>query len=287
MTPEEPGDHEKLIIPPGNNPVEFMLAAAAGTTYRRYANLAEARRHDDATLVMVADFGGQVLLTSPVRHITASEPALTQLLLDLEDITWGLGFDARPAGAESEASMHFEPRNIGSGVVGGRGGGAVVDGLWLHPELEVELCLRDEIERVLRGQRPRIAAPHGFPDAPLSCLEVAKLYPYGRVSLVSGVRGYWRLVSCPARMVQIGESQIYALLAAIDAKLRKPVRWGNQPPPDEPSRVLYQIEKHEGSRTLAHDEVLWHRAIDEESWRSEILATLRGERPYRLPERVS
>jgi hypothetical protein len=147
---------EPLIIPEDGSALRFMVAKADGEEYVSFKNLDEARAHPDAAMIMEADSGGQILVTCPVSKVQATEDVLHQLLCDLETITWGLGglsgdnllYDAR---------IYYEPLRPGSGVSGGMGGGLVLDGPWLHDELE-ERGLRPQIEEILAGKRKRLQA---------------------------------------------------------------------------------------------------------------------------------
>jgi len=114
--------------------------------YVSFASLAEARRHEDACVIMEGDYGGSIYLTCPVSLVSCDEDTLAKLLSDLDDAYW----------RDTEgASLCFEPRPVGSRVAGGTGGGVVLPGLWVHPDLE-KLDLRDETEEVLAGTRARI-----------------------------------------------------------------------------------------------------------------------------------
>jgi hypothetical protein len=80
-----------------------------------------------------------------VRLVRCDEPTLRQLLLDLDKHDWN-----DPEGV----GLYYEVAPVGSGVTGGTGGG-VVDGLWLHPDLETK-GLRARVEAVITGERVRL-----------------------------------------------------------------------------------------------------------------------------------
>jgi len=95
---------------------------------------------------MEGDYGGSIYLTCPVRLVHCDEPTLQQLLIDLDKHDWN-----DPEGV----GVYYEVAPVGSGVVGGNGGGAVTDGLWLHPDLEAK-GLRERVAAVVRGERERL-----------------------------------------------------------------------------------------------------------------------------------
>jgi hypothetical protein len=131
-----------------------MWAASQGFPYHAFEGIDDARQNPDATLVMEADTGGQILVTCPVRHIRASDAVLNQLLCDLERLV--SGFDSLAESDQSyEAEMYYEVLPVGSGVAGGMGGGLVVDGVWVHREL-VAMGLKDQIDAVIFGRRERL-----------------------------------------------------------------------------------------------------------------------------------
>jgi len=116
-----------------------MMADAAKAEYRHCKNLSEAGRLDDTAAVMEGDYGGQIYFTCPVRHIHCNAETLAQLLTDLDALAWN---DPQGAG------LFFEVAAPGSSIAGGMGGGAVCDGVWLHPELELH---RAGVEGVVAG----------------------------------------------------------------------------------------------------------------------------------------
>lgn len=122
------------------------MADAFGEAYTAFKTLSAAREHADSAVVFEGDHGGTIYLTIPVPHVACDEAALKQLLLDVDAMCWSDGGGARAV---------YEILPIGAGVAGGMGGGEVVDGLWLHSRVEA-LGVREDIQRVVRGQRQRI-----------------------------------------------------------------------------------------------------------------------------------
>lgn len=112
--------------------------------------LDEARQYQDSYVVIMADYGGQVVLTYPVGLLRCDRQVLDHLAAQLSLRLW-----------EEESSLlwfrRFQPGDI---VPGGMGGGAVTSGLWLHPEVE-QLGLRLEIEAVLQGRATGLDGAHG------------------------------------------------------------------------------------------------------------------------------
>lgn len=115
-----------------------------------YKTLEQARSDQSAALVMEGDSGGQIYLTCPVARIGCEPEALENLLIELDSFAWGDG--------ETFFIKHLP---IGSHVAGGMGGGAVIDGVWLHEDFE-NLHLRPAVEQIVFGIRPWVAVPSPF-----------------------------------------------------------------------------------------------------------------------------
>ena len=98
-------------------------------------------------MIMEADSGGQILATLPVRYLAATEAALTQLLCDLESITWGEGGLAEDGDTPCDARIYYEVMSRPGGVGGGMGGGLAVDGLWVHDELAERGLIKPHVQR--------------------------------------------------------------------------------------------------------------------------------------------
>jgi hypothetical protein len=209
-TPEMPS---LPSVPAGARPVEFVLAHLDGHEYVFFQNIDEARSHPDATMVMEADAGGQILLTCPVKYVLADVTVLARLLSDLETISWGPGFDPDDPGPSVNAAMYFESHARGEVIGGGMGGGEVVDGLWLHPRLDRELFLRKPVEDVLAGRLAQLSLPPKFPNTECSSIEEAQRHPHGRVEI--WVDPHNLLLSCRASLVRVHSRELQDLGRAI------------------------------------------------------------------------
>jgi hypothetical protein len=108
------------------------------------ASLEEARTMDHTAAIMQGGGGEQIYLTVPIKYVRCEEAALGALLKVL---------DALACKDAARASLTFELAPIGSGLYAGMGGGAIVDGIWLHPQLE-QTGIRDTVTAVIAGSRP-------------------------------------------------------------------------------------------------------------------------------------
>ena len=244
--------------------------------------LEQARQYPNAMLVMEADSGGQALFGCPVSRVSADQQTLNQLLVDLEMITWGRGFDPEFLGPPCDAKMYFTARSGSSGTTSATATEAIPPKIWFDRELESDLLLRELIEDVLSGRSKRLAVPPGFPYAPLASLAEAKRYPRARVVLRSGLRG-WKLINCPAERVKITDGQLAELLARLDARLRTPIGWGNKQPPEGAARVEYFIRTKSTSMLRDPSQIVLYPEIVVGEWGTEIEAALNGEREFPLP----
>jgi len=122
-----------------------MVSDSRGEAYRAFRTLVEAQEVSDGVVVMEGDYGGQIYLTCPARLVKCDQAALERLLRDLDRLRWK---------APETAHVFFERGSPGSGVWGGMGGGLIVDGVWLHPDLQklgIEQQVRDVIAGALSG----------------------------------------------------------------------------------------------------------------------------------------
>lgn len=123
-----------------------MVAKARGLPFEAWGTLEEAMTASDAAVVMTGDYGGQVYLTVPARLVRCGEQTLRLLLSDLDAMRM-----MRPAVVE----LHYERHPVGAGVAGGTGGGRVVDGVWVHPDLPDDV--RGQAREVVLGARARLS----------------------------------------------------------------------------------------------------------------------------------
>ena len=139
--------------------VRTFFAEVRGESCKSFASLDEARHAPDGAVVLSGDYGGTIFLTAPARLGKCSEESLATLVSDLDAVTW-------MSGDPTIATVAFEAHPVNSGVVGGDGGGVVIDRVWVHPQqvpeevasqaVEVVLGLRDRIDlALLRRERQR------------------------------------------------------------------------------------------------------------------------------------
>lgn len=120
FNPDEVADHESGL--------RRLVAHAGGEVYEALLSLAEAQAAPDGVVVLEGDYGGQIYVVAPSTLVRCSEGALQDLLADIDAREW-----ADPDGAR----VYYERRAVGAGIAGGMGGGLVIDGIWVHPELSV------------------------------------------------------------------------------------------------------------------------------------------------------
>jgi hypothetical protein len=128
--------------------VREFLADVDGAEYVAYHSLEEAACDPQAAVVLSGDYGGTIFLTVPGKHVRCDLGALRTLVSDLDAVTW-------MSGDLTIATVALERHPIGTGVIGGDGGGVIVDGVWTHPSgLPQEI--RSQAAAVVLGLRPRI-----------------------------------------------------------------------------------------------------------------------------------
>ncbi len=111
-------------------------------------NFEKAKRASNGTVIMEGDWGGQIYLSCPMKHVNCSRETLQQLLKYLNNIAWDCN--------EGDGTLlRFQRQSPGDEIWGGMGGGKVVDGLWIHEEFEAQ-GLRSKIDKVLSGKRTKI-----------------------------------------------------------------------------------------------------------------------------------
>lgn len=126
-----------------NSIMRSMFNISHGIPYISIRSIKKARKKN-AYIIMEGDDGGQIYLTCPLKYIKCNEKKLKEILQYLDNICWGCN--------EGEgANFYYEIINNRKGIAGGMGGGAIIDGLWLHPNIE-EKNLRKEIEEMLKKE---------------------------------------------------------------------------------------------------------------------------------------
>lgn len=136
--------NNSLVISDHESGVRKIIANSLGKKYHSFKSLDEAKAFPNSVAIFEGDYGGQIYLTIMVKNILCSEDTLKSLLLEIDSLEW----------MEPESAFIFyEEGFIGQGIVGGMGGGKVVDGLWVHERLR---GYQDQIFSVVNGDRSSI-----------------------------------------------------------------------------------------------------------------------------------
>ena len=134
-------EHERLV--------GRLVADAHGESYDAFRSLDDAKKADQAAVVMQGDYGGSIYLTCPARLVLCDEATLRQLLFELDTLYWN-----DPDGA----GLYYERVPVGVGIAGGTGGGIVTEGVWIHPDIEAQgRGVRQAVESVLFGRRASLS----------------------------------------------------------------------------------------------------------------------------------
>jgi hypothetical protein len=110
-----------------------------------FSSLAEAQSDPHGVVILEGDYGGQIYVVARASLVRCDEGALRRLLEEIDSRCW-----EDPDGA----SVLYERRVEGEGIVGGMGGAVATAPIWVHPELE-SLGLRARIEAVITGTSTR------------------------------------------------------------------------------------------------------------------------------------
>ena len=150
-------------VPDHERPVARLVADAHGESYDPFRSLDDAKRVDEAAVVMQGDYGGSIYLTCQARLVLCDESTLRQLLFELDALYWN-----DPDGA----GLYYERVPVGGGVAGGTGGGVVTEGVWIHPDIDAQgEGVREAVESVLFGRRaslsmsPRVVVEEIAPES--------------------------------------------------------------------------------------------------------------------------
>ena len=103
----------------------------------------EAKQVSNGMAVLVGDFGGQIYLTCPMKHIKCDEKTLEKLLREIDSFEW----DCNEGDGICVTYMRGNPKDY---VSGGMGGGLVEDGLWIHPDIADNK--KELIRKVINGE---------------------------------------------------------------------------------------------------------------------------------------
>jgi len=133
---------EDNVIPEGVSGCRYMYHLTEGTDFKPLTSFEEAKKCDDAYLIMEGDYGGQIYLSVPLNQVGCKYQVLEKLLLEVDSREWSCN--------KGEGSgIYFERMEPGTGIPGGMGGGIALDGLWVHEDLE---GLKERINRILNGE---------------------------------------------------------------------------------------------------------------------------------------
>jgi hypothetical protein len=128
-----------------------MMNKLHGKGYLPMKTLEEAKKHVDGAVVLEGDWGGTVYATCPVKYINATHDEIVALCQDLEKTFWGCNVTETDQGGWG---VYYEVKKPGSGVWGGMGGGCVLDGLWVHDDLDD--ATKDDIKNRLKLSVPDV-----------------------------------------------------------------------------------------------------------------------------------
>jgi hypothetical protein len=161
-----PQVNEGSLPPPESHMsgVRYLVNHAHGTEYNPLRDYEAAKESEKGCVIFEGDYGGQIFLTCPMKYINCSHETLTRLLKDIDKICWdcndGEGCD-----------VFYEDYEVGDGVWGGMGGGIVINGLWIHPDIEEVIA--SEIAMIISGKKPFI-----------DCVDLIDILPVGNIALI-------------------------------------------------------------------------------------------------------
>ena len=129
---------EPTETPEHESPVESLMHKVSGATkpYKPLRTLDAAREAEHGAVVIEGDWGGTIYLSCPVKYVQATHEEILALAEWLERQFWDCNFDESGEGGQS---VYYKDAPPGSGIWGGMGGGAHVDGLWVHPDIAESL----------------------------------------------------------------------------------------------------------------------------------------------------
>jgi len=146
---------ESKEIPEHEQPCQSIMHEVHGTQkkYKPLKSLEEARAAEHGAVVIEGDWGGTIYLSCPVKYVNATQDELSALAEWLERAFWGCNFWTREGHTHIQGGhgVYYLDAPPGTGIWGGMGGGAHMDGLWVHPEV-VE-AYGDEIIKRLKLEK--------------------------------------------------------------------------------------------------------------------------------------
>ncbi len=134
----------KEIIPDEMSAARFIGAKVSGKTYQALKSLQEAQNYPDGVVVLEGDWGGYIYLVCPALLVQCSVETLTKLLEDLDKLVWGHPDRGR--------HIYYERQPLGTFIAGGKGGGRVTEGIWIH-SCFARYNLQSTIEAIIGGQQ--------------------------------------------------------------------------------------------------------------------------------------
>jgi hypothetical protein len=149
-----------------------MMLQARSAKAERLADFAAAKRHPHGTVILRSTMDDHPYVVCDSSMLRCDEPALWQLLSDLDHVSWSDAGEPLPAlaagdrladgAASGGAKLVFAALTI----TAGGDSGATTGGIWVHPDFHAR-DLAETIADVLQGRRPRLglttvpAAPAG------------------------------------------------------------------------------------------------------------------------------
>jgi len=141
---DQSGSSQSNSLPEHESALRRMMSDASSEPFAPLRSLQEAQGVPDGVVILEGDDGGQIYAVVRAADVRCSELTLQLLLQDLDAQEWN---------DPSMAHVYYERRPAGSVVAGGRGGGQVMGGLWVHPRLR---HLEANIAAILRAERQHL-----------------------------------------------------------------------------------------------------------------------------------
>lgn len=96
-------------------------------TFREFQKL------EDAVAILYGDWGGSVYATIPLSYLpdTVTPKDIKDLAVKLEMEFWDCNIELDDP--DGGAMVNYMIKSPGTPILGGMGGGLVVDGIWTHP----------------------------------------------------------------------------------------------------------------------------------------------------------